>query len=292
MIQFPRTTTGWQKVGSINPAALVDARQQLHWACQIPSAVGTTLLTARDDDSQTNLEWLDTAGVLAGEPVGNPAVRGALDPATLTLHFLGGMKADAQTFSLSGRTFAGGMSWMQEMIKNSPASLPSTPLKRRELDIPFHPVGDGGTEPFSPPAHHHGELARWFANGDLLQREFAAQTPHSSPVRCWPHHFDLGMLVSLEPSKGYNGKAIGLGISPGDDTYAEPYWYVNPYPAPPAEILPELTAGRWHTAGWVGAVLTASEIVRHPRAEEQAALSIRYLRAAVDLCTSILRECA
>ena len=41
---------------------------------------------------------------------------------------------------------------------------------------------------------------------------------------------------------------IGVGLSPGDTYYAEPYWYVSPYPYPGLEDLPVLDgSGFWHT---------------------------------------------
>lgn len=289
MNEFPRTTSEWQRVGTVHPADLTDSRLQLHWACQIPSSVGTTLLPARDDDSQTNLEWMKTINLLAGEPV--DGARGAIEPATLNLVLVDRKGTTSPTFNLRGKRYADGMRWMQEALEQSRGSPLSRPLRRRELDIPPHRVGDGAA-PFSAPEEHLQELARWFANADLLQREFAAQTPHASTVRCWPHHFDLGMLVSLEPAKGYSGKAIGIGLSPGDNNYDEPYWYVNPYPAPSANSLPPLQAGQWHDRGWVGAVLRGSELVRQEGSEQQAALGLFYLRSAFDACRSILESAA
>ena len=49
-----------------------------------------------------------------------------------------------------------------------------------------------------------------------------------------------------------------MGLSPGDGTFAEPYFYLLPWPSPPGE-LPKLDGGHWHTEGWTGAVLEASE---------------------------------
>ena len=43
---------------------------ELHWAAQLASAPGTTLLPAASDASHTNLGWDWTARALAGHPVG------------------------------------------------------------------------------------------------------------------------------------------------------------------------------------------------------------------------------
>jgi hypothetical protein len=54
-----------------------------------------------------------------------------------------------------------------------------------------------------------------------------------------------------------------VGLSPGDSSYAEPYFYVTPWPYPESPALPQLPAGAaWHRTGWFGAVLTGTAIFR------------------------------
>ena len=80
-------------------------------------------------------------------------------------------------------------------------------------------------------------------------------------MRCWPHHFDLATLVSVPGGAPGDARTIGVGLSPGDGSYAEPYFYVTPWPSPDSPALPELPAGAdWHRTGWFGAVLTATAI--------------------------------
>ncbi|HET6197153.1 MAG TPA: hypothetical protein VFE12_15430, partial [Acetobacteraceae bacterium] len=79
----------------------------------------------------------------------------------------------------------------------------------------------------------------------------------ASPIRCWPHHFDIAVLLPGQR----DGQTIGVGLSPGDASYGEPYWYVTPWPHPSVIGLPPLVAGgEWHAGEWVGAVLTASNM--------------------------------
>ena len=68
-------------------------------------------------------------------------------------------------------------------------------------------------------------------------------------------------------------------MSPGDGSYAKPYYYVSPWPYPPASRLPALKSpGRWHTEGWVGAVLTSDQFVNE---EDQADIVRSFLDEAV-----------
>ena len=57
-----------------------------------------------------------------------------------------------------------------------------------------------------------------FADGDAALREFA---PGEDPI-LWPEHFDVGIAVD----------EINYGVSPGDDSVAEPYAYVAPWQVP------------------------------------------------------------
>jgi hypothetical protein len=109
-------------------------------------------------------------------------------------------------------------------------------------------------------------LAGWFAAGaeilEELRRKYKRFKPGPSPVRCWPHHFDIAILVGLEEGGAGDARAIGIGLSPGDDYYAQPYFYLSPYPKPDTANLPPLPpGGRWHTREFFGAVATGVEML-------------------------------
>ncbi len=115
------------------------------------------------------------------------------------------------------------------------------------------------------------ELGRWFANAELVLTEVAANQPFTTAVRCWPHHFDIGFLVLLEPEKDpETAKSIGVGMLPGDATYPQPYFYVNPYPRPDDTPKFELAGGgHWHTEGFFGAILLGEKMTADGTAEAQ-----------------------
>ena len=72
----------------------------------------------------------------------------------------------------------------------------------------------------------------------------------------------------------------------GDDSYAEPYWYVSPSPYPATHDLPPLTGGgHWHTTGWVGAALPASDYVE---AADQRAQVAAFVESSVAACRRLL----
>ncbi|MFN8583262.1 MAG: hypothetical protein U0163_20085 [Gemmatimonadaceae bacterium] len=125
------------------------------------------------------------------------------------------------------------------------------------------------------------ELSRYYHDAWLLTSQIAAESAGASEPRCWPHHFDLATLIALP---GAPRRTIGVGVSPGDHYYSEPYIYVGPYPYPPANRLGALPSGHWHTDEWTGAVLTATEYAGAAGGER----AMTFAHAAVDACRTAM----
>ena len=77
-------------------------------------------------------------------------------------------------------------------------------------------------------------------------------------VHLWPHHFDF----SLEWFTGNKDEQIGIGISPGDETYSFPYLYMNPWPFNEKVRENSLPIGKWHTSGWNGIKVEWDELTQ------------------------------
>src|SRR5262249_55544083 len=134
------------------------------------------------------------------------------------------------------------------------------------------------------------ELAAWFGNAALLlgsiQRQMVGRKLAASPVRCWAHHFDLATLATLPARNADATRYVRAGLSPGDECYDEPYFYVSVYPEPDPAALPSLpTLGHWHLHDFMAAVATARKIVA---AKNQQAETDDFLRAAVDGAIEVL----
>ena len=68
--------------------------------------------------------------------------------------------------------------------------------------------------------------------------------------------------MSLESGDPETARGVGLGLSPGDGNYNQPYFYINPWPRLDVSDLPDIPPpGHWHTEGFVGAVATGGEIL-------------------------------
>jgi len=265
----------WVGVDPERSTSLVDARLQLHHAAQLATALGISYLEKQADDSHTNLEWLPAMRALASNRAGPANVRVAVRPDPLALLVLDSADAPVATLELSGRTIDEAVAWVRARLAEHGLDAAAFTTKRH-YTIPPHPVAE--SRPFD--ARDRGafaELATWFGDSDLYFRDLSSRVRGASPVRCWPHHFDIGMLF-----ESTGGTSIGVGLEPGDAYYAEPYWYANRYPAPAVDALSALPAldgsGSWHTTEWIGAVLTGSRMARTPA--DQRAQVARFFASA------------
>ena len=298
-IDFSDTIAHWEPLTRPRAKDLEDTRKQLHWAAQLASAVGTTLNPARPDDSHTNLEWSASArGLVSQASPGPVPLRGLLRFEQPTLELVRGGGDDPETLvaiDLDGRRFD---DVLAELSRAASEALDrAVSLARPDHAMPAHRVAPasagGGGEAFGGWERHAlDELTRWYANGDRALREVAGQDPRSTPVRCWPHQFDIATLLVLEredpaedlaESTSAVTRSLGVGMTPGDGSYADAYWYVTVWPHPQTAERPELASGGiWHEQGWVGAVLTSTAL-RQPQAQRFT----DFMRSALTACETL-----
>jgi hypothetical protein len=282
----------WETLGAVDPRGLAEARLQLHWAAQAAAAVGKQLLPSRPDYGEQSFQWSGTHRALVqGLVEGDRPFRSALRPASPALMLLGGEGEILREMPLDGRTLDELYDWMGDEVEMLLGRPLEKPLERPG-ELPAHPVGTGA--PFStaapaPADIAFAELGRYFDNLDRLLKRIEDRNPGASPVRCWPHHFDLATLILLDPGADpEKARSIGVGLSPGDGTYPEPYLYVLPWPKPEGLDLPELKSGCWHTEGWTGAVLQASGFTAAGSNGAQAQRVEDFLESAVAACKGLL----
>ena len=257
----------WSTLRDPAPKTLSGARALAHRAAQWPTRAARANLPAAPDDSHTALAWDDRLGALVSPPLPGGATVG-LRVASLELQFNSGK------FSLAGRTEAEADAWLDEQLARAGLKAASGAALPYEVPaVDFARAAGGEAARLAPQLR---ALAGWFAAAaELLEAQRAKwrrYTPGPSPVRCWPHHFDIAVLVALEEGHAETARSIGVGVSPGDGYYDEPYAYLSPYPRPDTANLPALPkGGRWHTQDFFAAVATGSDIVA--AADPRAALA-------------------
>jgi hypothetical protein len=278
-VQSLEQLSPWRTLGMVDPRRLVESRETLHHAAQLLALAGASFIPPESDDSHTSMSWLASHTALATQPIhGQTTFRFALRLADLTLLVVDERSGDSsQAFGLAGARRADAVEWMG--ARAADAGLDASCLRTTlHFTIGPHPT-DAGAAFQVPSDGSLTELARWYSDASLLLKERRASMLGAGPVRCWPHHFDLATLVRLP--RGGPFKTIGIGLSPGDGSYAEPYYYVGPSPAP--TVMPRsLSVGGWHTTSWWGAALVGTEILMRAQGEQQAGIVRRFIHEAIE----------
>lgn len=275
----------WHGATSMAPTALVEATRELHWAVQYIASAGQTFSEERPDDSHRAMTWDAKMRAFVGEPFAGPyPFRTALRPEDLTLLLIDRTGGELGSLPLAGMTREEGFEWLSLGMATYLGGAPPR-LERPDYDLPPHPVGDHAR--FSvDQAPALDALTSIFGTAAELLGEIAAAESGASVVRCWPHHFDIATLLTIESDdEGRATRTVGVGMAPSGGGYDHWYWYVSPRPSPDAARLPALSgAGSWQTDGGTGAVLTAEEIHDLDPAERAGAV-----RAFVDEALAALR---
>ncbi len=260
-----------ERLNIVSPTSLRAARAIAHRAVQYPTLAARANLAARTDDSHSNLGWDSTAGAFVSHPIegraGKWSVTVSLAPLTLALTDGNG---NQERFELADKSVRETDGWFDSVLAR--AELKQISGTALPYELPDEVNGIARFEPANL-SSELDVLAGWYGLADRLLSNvahgLAGVSPGPSAVRCWPHHFDIATYVSLEAGDFETARGIGMGLSPGDESYDQPYFYINPWPHLPAKGLPDLPPpGHWHTAGFVGAIATGEEVLSLPDIED------------------------
>lgn len=247
-------------LGRVGPRELGEARAVAHRAVQWVARAARAAIPAAADDSHSNLGWERAHGALTSHDIAGSRLGLSLADLTL-LRIESGEVRD--TFALDGGTDGEAGQWIDNRLQRLGVGAPA-----QAVELPYELPGADPEAMYElvPIMTELIELANWFEAAsavlDDFRKEYSSIRPGPSDVRCWPHHFDVATLVSLEEGDPETARAVGVGLSPGDETHDQPYLYVNPYPAPEGGSPPLLPApGRWQTEGFVGAVALGEDLV-------------------------------
>ena len=279
------TSPAWRTIHPALSTQLSESRLQLHYAAQFATALGISYLTPKADDSHTNLGWdgrleaLKSRGVRTSSHLTEVAIR----PSDLTLLVLldGSI---GNRIPLHGSTIGQAEIALRDALSSAGLNGKRFTLNRH-YELPAHPVSQGANFDTSR-REALEQLTAWYANASGVLEDFRSRI-RSEEVRCWPHHFDIATFAPFAP-----GRSSSIGMLPGDEMYPEPYFYVNAYPAPAPQAMPDESAlaggGVWNSDGWFGAVLTGSRLTADPSA--QAEQIHAFLDSAFRTCASLLRS--
>ena len=262
----------------------MQVRDQCHQAIQNVAAVGRSFLPESKEDENANLEWDANLQRLVGRWVETEDVtfRSSISISEFTVFLVSEDFETISSFELQDKTQTDVMVWLERQLGELgfefskinlayPYKIPEYPMAKGK---PFHVTNMVASR----------ELSRLYHNTDFLLNDFLKGFEETSEIKCWPHHFDIaGRIILLNTGDPSTTRSIGVGMSPGDQYYSEPYFYVSPWPYP-SKALPSLepTLGHWHDHDWIGAVLPISKIDHMDLIQDQRRTVLNFFQKSVE----------
>ncbi len=252
----------WRPIRGVDFGRLREARLAAHHALQWLARAARAFVMMHPDDRHTNLGWDDGLnGFSTHFLTNNLVLKLSIIDLTLAVQADG---HDAELFTLDGRTDADVERWLKRLLAAHGLD-PSRVVAKLPYQIADRAVAHGAAYDTGGLDDALTELAAWFTNADRslgrVRDRMIARGLAPSPVRTWPHHFDMATLTVLETANTEHARSVNAGFSPGDEHYGEPYFYLRPYPYPDPSRLPPLSLGHWHTRGFTAAILPAGQVM-------------------------------
>lgn len=278
--------SSWDQVGSISPLELIDARFEAHHAAQWLARSTRAYSAPVADDSHTSLVWDSAAAALMTQPITPKLSLGLrLYPMALVAQLPNGN----ESLRLFGRTEKDVEKWMSELLSAHQLD-PSQLDAPGPYSLPKHPL-DSGLAYGLAKKENFEELGRYFSNAAVLLETVQQTQPTASPVRCWPHHFDIATLITLDKDGGEHARSIGVGMSPGDDIFPEPYFYISPWPYPSQAALPPMQKPAfWHLEGFTAVILKSSDLTAIENGKQQQDRITVILEHAIQVNVDLLNS--
>lgn len=280
----------WKALAFFDIGVLRRVRLQLHQLAQLPAMAARSQLAPDPSDSSANMGWSAAEGRLISH---------TWEHQSHTYHVSLSLRDGGVRLSKSGEeqqletatTFGQAFEQLQELLNQE-----GMDTSRFQVALPYQlPEGFGPDFRFEPlPQNALQEFEYWYSNAYLLISAMAAKDERSSALRCWPHHFDLASLITLEEHDDPEQvKSVNMGFSPGDDCYDLPYLYVTPWPLPDINpsLLPNLGGdGFWHTQDWTGSILTLAQLSASTDRKQQAKQAYAFASSALEFNQMLIPE--
>ena len=262
-------TFKWIPFVSVDPEEIRNVRAQLHLSVQNVAAVGSEFLSESEGDENAVLSWVPGLRRMAGKWVqGDISFRSSISLEEFKIYLVDEKVMTLAEFALQNSNTTQLMIWLEEQIgkfglqaKNLTMNLPyQLPASVLEKGNPFDINSERNTR----------ELSKYYHNTYLLLREFKDHHGVDTTINIWPHHFDMALDILLKDTGDpETNTQIALGMSPGDDQFENPYFYVNCWPHANTEAFSKLSNHAiWISEEWTGAVMLSKHIRSADKQEE------------------------
>jgi hypothetical protein len=277
----------WQAFEAIEYEKLAETRMQAHQAIQNVAAVGRCLSDSSDGDDFATLEWIPELQRLAGQWIqGNVIFRSSLDFSDFSVHLVNRALKSISSTALNDQKQGKVMVWLEDQLSALGFKSPDINLNL-PYEIPEYPQAK--KKAFNIDLKYLRELGKYYHNTSLVLNQLRSEISQLSAIKTWPHHFDIASLAVIKDTGTPETSAsINVGMSPGDDEFGEPYFYLNPWPYPDEDELLDLEVGVWHVENWIGAVLKSSDLV-DKTPEEQHVTLLKFYKDAWPIALSTIK---
>lgn len=225
--------------------------EQIHIASQYLAAAAISFLEKKPDDSHTNLGWDPVNNRLTTHSFGNNQV--GINLATGNLEWLIEGKLD-RSIDLQKSTHRELLSWFDETANRF--GIEKDYAYAFHYDLPYEAITEENKFSFNLQ-----ETMRYAGHLSKAQRSFKAfliENNLSSPIRVWPHHFDLGFYAPLDDT---GNLFLSGGMAIADTMVDELYFYSAGWfngVAINSRAFQRLEKGEWRN-DWDGAVLRSGD---------------------------------
>ncbi|MDC8006323.1 hypothetical protein POV27_19875 [Aureisphaera galaxeae] len=223
--------------------------QIMHRAAQYLATAAISFLEKKEDDSHTNLGWIDSLPGLVTHPLTAEGDMLALNYETFSLEWRKG-DSSIHTLWLEGKTHDEVIEWIAEISKQQ--VLQKAYEYALHYDLPYPVITDDYTYSMGNPERLKGLVQNRTRVNHALVRTLAANGL-TSDVRIWPHHFDSGGFAMANETLG-----IGLGMAVPDSMIDDFYLYVSGYHGHDfvdTTSFEPLSTGTVYSEGWKGIAL-------------------------------------
>jgi len=273
------------KFSKLNREKLFLTKNQIHTAIQLISIPPRSYLPQSDGDIYASLIWDARSKSLHSQHFGNlKNIQTSINIKKFELEILV-EEIVFDAIDMDNRTYEYLYDWLKNKLVRlqlDPSQL-STKLPYILQEIEISPE----SKLINYDSASLQEFAKFYQNAYLSFVRFQNENLEKKyKILVWPHHFDMALNIPLDPS-GEN--QIGIGLSPGDQYYPEPYFYVLLPTGNYAEKTKSVTpiVGSWHTKKWNGLVLLASEFILETE-HLQERIIVDFLKNAYDISKKVL----
>lgn len=226
--------------------------QNLHQAAQYLAAAGISFLEKKSDDSHTNVGWNKAENRMETHVFGDKNQLGVnLNTAKIEWLNNGSVTSDIELNSKNHNEI---VLWISDQAKQNNISQAYSYSFHYEL--PYDEVTKDYT--YSLDSKDLLKISNELTKAQNTFEQFLAKQKLESPIRVWPHHFDLGIYAELESENTFMGAGLAIPDSMVDDFYFYASGYKNGNGIV-TKNFGEMKVGEWRS-DWNGATLASTNI--------------------------------